>query len=212
MSRHARSGLFVAEGTSDQPLAELVESLFCERGIELSLSQPAFERLTGVGKDVKSRVRAGLELTHGPVDLIVVHRDADSAGYAARLREIKTAVAQVSPEAALVPIIPVRMTEAWLLLDEAAIRKVAENPTGRARLGLPKIHEVESVANPKMLLHDYILAAADVSGRRRERIKARFNDHRRHLLATLDPAGPVRRLSGWQRLLDQVDLVVKGWQ
>ncbi|MGC4805646.1 hypothetical protein [Micromonospora sp. DT233] len=51
MSRPARSGLFVAEGTSDQPLAELIESLFCERGIELRLSRPAFERLTGVGKD-----------------------------------------------------------------------------------------------------------------------------------------------------------------
>jgi hypothetical protein len=87
---------------------------------------------------------------------------------------------------------------------------VAE-PTGRTRLGLPKPHEVESIADPKVLLRDCILAAADVTGRRRERIKARFNEHRRHLLATLDPSGPVRRLRSWQRLVDEVDLVAKGW-
>ncbi|WP_432954880.1 hypothetical protein [Micromonospora haikouensis] len=212
MSHRARSGLFVAEGTSDQPLAELIESLFCERGVELSLSQPPFELLSGVAKDVRSRVQAGLDLMHDPVDLLVVHRDADNAGHTARLNEIRGAVVELSGGAALVPIIPVRMTEAWLLLDEAAIRKVAENPTGRARLGLPKIHEVESVADPKALLRDCILAAAEVTGRRRDRVRARFNEHRRQLLWMLDPTGPIRRLSSWQRLVNDVDLAVKDWR
>lgn len=59
------------------------------------------------------------------------------------------AVTGVAAGARVVPVIPGRMTEAWLRLDEAAIRRVAGNPNGRTKLGLPKLHEVESVADPK---------------------------------------------------------------
>jgi hypothetical protein len=48
-------GLFVAEGTSDMPLAELVESLFFDRGIEVTISRPDFGLLGRVSKDVQSK-------------------------------------------------------------------------------------------------------------------------------------------------------------
>lgn len=212
MSGRTYSGLFVAEGSSDQPLAEHVESLFCERGVELSLSHPPFERLPKVRKDVGSRIAAGLELMHGPVDLIVVHRDADNAGHQARLKEIAAAHAAAPSQAALIPVIPVRMTEAWLLLDEDAIRRVAGNPRGRMGIGLPKVREVESVNDPKALLAECILRASGEAGRRRDMIKSRFNEHRRQLLDRLDLSGPVCRLSSWQRLVNEIDQVVKAWQ
>ncbi|MEV0154558.1 hypothetical protein AB0H57_12565 [Micromonospora sp. NPDC050686] len=211
MSDRARSGLFVAEGSSDQPLADIVELLFFERGVEVNLSHPSFELLPKVGKDVRSRVTAGLELAGGTVDVIVVHRDADNAGYQARLREIRAATTPVSAGSALVPIIPVRMTEAWLLLDEAAIRQVAGNPRGRVSLGLPRAHEVESIADPKAKLRECLVRAADVTGKRRERVNGRFNEHRRQLFSWLDRSGPVTRLTGWQRVVDEVDTVVKLW-
>jgi hypothetical protein len=34
-------------------------------------------------------------------------------------------------------VVPVRMTKAWLTVDEAAIRKAARNPLGTAPLELP---------------------------------------------------------------------------
>ncbi|WP_089157310.1 DUF4276 family protein [Micromonospora sp. NBS 11-29] len=213
MSSRVFSGLFIAEGSSDQPLAEHIQLLFYERGVELTLSSPEFERLPSrVSKDVGSRMAAGLALTHGPVDLIVVHRDADNAGYPARLQEITKAHAATSRDAALIPVIPVRMTEAWLLLDEAAIRQVAGNPRGRTNLGLPKVHEVESIRDPKTRLADCILRAADETGRRRDVVKARFNEHRRQLLARLELSGPLCRLESWNRLTHDVDQVVKGWK
>ncbi|WP_424529118.1 hypothetical protein ACOZ38_05855 [Sphaerisporangium viridialbum] len=81
MSVQAFTGLFVSEGTSDLPLADLVESLFIDRGVSVRLSKPDFTPLGGVAKDVKSRLEAGMRLLHASVDLVVVHRDSDNAGY-----------------------------------------------------------------------------------------------------------------------------------
>ncbi len=211
MSKRFYSGLFIAEGSSDHPLADLVESLFLTQGVSLRLTKPDFAALDKVAKDVRSRVAAGLKLIGGPVDLIVVHRDADNAGHQARRQEISDAVGSVSGSAALVPVIPVRMTEAWLLLDEALIRQVAGNPRGRMGLGLPKVHEVESVADPKELLRRCLLTAADETGRRRDSVQKRFFQHRRQLLERLETSGSLTKLPSWNRLVDDVAGVIKEW-
>jgi hypothetical protein len=197
------TGLFVAEGSSDAPLAALVADLFAEHDVHLRLQEPDFTWLK-VAKDVRSKVTAGIELAGANLDVIVVHRDADNAGADARTQEIVKAVTGVAASARVVPVVPVRMTEAWLLLDEAAIRRVAGNPNGRAKLGLPKLHEVESVADPKHLLKQCLLTAADCTGRRRDQVGRRFDEHRRNLLQRLDPHGPVTKLASWQRLVDSV--------
>lgn len=88
MSRRTCAGLFVAEGTSDLPLADLVEALFLDRGVRLSLSRPDFSLLPEkVNKDVGSRLLAGRQLLRQRVDVVVVHRDADAAGIRARMTE-----------------------------------------------------------------------------------------------------------------------------
>ncbi|WET79672.1 hypothetical protein P3102_37670 [Amycolatopsis sp. QT-25] len=197
-------GLFVAEGSSDHPLAGLAELLFRDRGVDLRLTMPPFEQLRGVPKDVEARVKAGLRLMENRVDLVMVHRDADNSGSLARREEIAGALRKTAAPA-WCPIIPVRMTEAWLLLDESLIRQVAGNPRGKAALGLPKIHEVEKVADPKEVLRSALLAAAESTGRRRERDGKRFNQQRRQLLERLDRHGPVSKLSSWRQLLTDVD-------
>lgn len=204
------SGIFVGEGSSDAPLADIVELLFLREGVLVTLSRPDFAALQ-VPKDVRSRVRAGLKLVGTDVDLIVVHRDADNAGVDLRESEIIRAVSALDTRAALVPVIPVRMTEAWLLLDEPAIRQVAGNPNGRAALTLPKADAVERVADPKTVLHDCILTAACVTGRRRDRLAKRFGQSRRQLLDRLDPDGPVSSLTSWRTLAAHVADVAARW-
>jgi hypothetical protein len=201
------SGLFVAEGSSDAPLADIVELLFLRRGMPVDLSRPDFALLK-VPKDVASRVQAGLRLVGSDVDVIVVHRDADNAGPPMRMAEIEAAVRQVGSNAQVVPVVPVRMTEAWVLLDEQAIRHVAGNPNGRSPLSLPTLKEVERLADPKTLLAECILAAASVTGRRRDRLKKRFDQNRRQLLERLDPEGPVVELEGWKLLEKGVERAV----
>lgn len=202
----------MAEGTSDMPLADVVESLFLDQGVPLVLSRPDFGMLPAkVRKDVGSRLRAGRELVRERLDLVVVHRDADNAGAEARLVEIRGAVAETAVCAHVVPIVPVRMTEAWLLLDEAAIRTVAGNPRGTTPLELPRRHEVERIADPKNALREALSAAANVTGRRRERLERRFPENRRQLLERLDTRGPVTHLTSWRALVAAVDDVVESW-
>src|SRR5262245_15175338 len=191
------SGLFVGEGSSDMPLADLVEALFLDEGVAIHLSKPDFSLLGRVSKDVQSRLAAGLRLLGAQVDVVVVDRDADKAGSAARREEIDAAASLAGIEGSVVPVIPVRMTEAWLLLDEHAIRHVAGNPRGRVDLALPKIHEVEAIADPKSLLRECILRAANVTGRRREGVAKRFDQHRRQLLERIDRSGPIASLPSW---------------
>ncbi|MFK3980911.1 hypothetical protein ACI2K4_11100 [Micromonospora sp. NPDC050397] len=211
MSAAAFNGLFVAEGSSDMPIADIVELMFFDRGVSVHLRKPDFGLLGKVPKDVRSRLLAGEKLSDEAIDFVVVHRDADNAGYDARRREICYAVESLATNPEIVPVIPVRMTEAWLLLDEAAIRLVAGNPRGKADLGLPKPREVESQPDPKSTLASALLRAADVAGRRRDRLAKRFNQNRKQLLERLDRNGPVAQLSSWKQLVADVDSIVEGW-
>ncbi|OLT40730.1 hypothetical protein BJF85_05965 [Saccharomonospora sp. CUA-673] len=157
-------------------------------------------------------MRAGISLLGAEPDVVIVHRDADNAGVPARRAEITDGVTEVSATLTCCPVIPIRMTEAWLLLDDGAIRRVAGNPKGKSDLGLPHPREVERIADPKQRLRDALLAAADKTGRRRERGANRFDSHRRQLLERLDPHGPISRLDGWNRLVEDVDRIVDLWR
>jgi hypothetical protein len=205
VSRNHLSGLFVCEGTSDFPLADIVELLYAERGLRLRLSRPDYEALRGVRHDVESRLIAGAQLMDTDFDLAVVHRDADNAGWQARRQEIVQAHASSKVECNIVPIIPITMTEAWLLLDEQAIRDVAGNPNGRVDLSLPKLHEVERLADPKAKLRECLLLAANERGRRRQNIARRFSQNRAQLLERLDINGPVSRLESWLKLIADIE-------
>lgn len=199
------SGLYICEGSSDYPLASIVEYLYAERGRTLQLSRPDYDALRGVGRDVRSKLVAGAQLMDGPFNLAVVHRDADRAGWQKRRSEIECALEASAINCGLIPIIPITMTEAWLLLDEQEIRHVAGNPNGRASLSLPKTHEVEGIADPKALLRECLLQAASVRGRRRETVAKRFSQHRAQLLERLDIHGPVTELSSWRMLIADVE-------
>lgn len=126
-----------------------------------------------------------------------MHRDADREGRPPRLEEIDSAVRQVMPDVPHVPVIPIRMTESWLLLDETEIRRVAGAPNGKAPLNLPKPKSVESIADPKVFLQRTLALASGFSGRRLEMFNKRFSQHRRQLLEGIDHEGPIREVSSW---------------
>src|SRR5690554_3877276 len=60
-----------------------------------------------------------------PCDLAFVHRDRDGAAAEHRVAEVTQAVRDSGYLTPVVRIIPMRMTEAWFLFDELAIRKAA---------------------------------------------------------------------------------------
>jgi hypothetical protein len=97
------------------------------------------------------------------------------------------------------------MTEAWLLIDEPEIRRVAGRPAGTNDLGLPSVAAIESLADPKALLAKVLLDAGQPSGRRRRaQFERDFGSHRALLLERLDVAGRINELKAWRRLKEDV--------
>ena len=94
------------------------------------------------------------------------------------------------------------MTEAWLLLDEVAIRTVVGNPNGRTELDLPSPGNAERVVDPKAVLRCALLIAGDVHGRRRRSLVRRLPDLRNRLLENLPIGGQLEDLESWRRFRD----------
>ena len=88
-----------------------------------------------------------------PCDLLFVHRDAESAPIEEREAEIRKALEKSSVDSVrVVCVVPVRMQEAWLLIDEAALRRAAGNPNGTQPLAMPDVQKLEELADPKQLI------------------------------------------------------------
>ncbi len=198
----------LCEGSSDGALVPHLEKLLLHYGATeatgtpvplSSLSLSEAESVSSLGGKISEFLS-----TDSGHDLLFVHRDADRAGHAARLQEIRTGIAEADPNARWVPVIPVRATEAWILLDEAEIRKVAGNPNGKAVLDLPRPSQVEQVADPKSMLEDVLCQASEHAGRRLRRFKSNFPKHRSILLQQLPIGGPLEQVAGWSRLRDAV--------
>lgn len=190
--------LYVGEGSSDNGLVTHIESIAVRRGIGVSITIPDFGLLRlPTGHSVQDKLRVAREL-HGACDLVVVQRDADRGPAQDRRNEIKQAVHAEWPGLPHVAVVPVRMLEAWLLLDETCLRHVAENPRGRVSLDLPKGVAAETVADPKQLLKDSLARASEYKGRRLAQFQKRFSQHRLRMLELLNPEGSVSCLPSWQ--------------
>lgn len=201
-----RRGLLLADGPSDLPLAGHLEVLCATAGNDVAITAVDPERLSPGDRTVAGRLEWVLAQQPEAVpDVIFIHRDAETERADRRREEIDAACRSVGLSCPVVPIVPVRMTEAWLLLDEGAIRTVAGRPTGRQPLDLPTPREAERMADPKSRLRDVLLAASELSGRRRTEFQRQFGVHRRLLLQRLDPNGRVTELDAWQQLRRDID-------
>ena len=188
--------MLVCEGSSDAGLREHILTLLDGR------AQTPLEGVVWFqGRRLADKIRGGFN-RYGECDLLFVHRDANSAGAAARYREIAAAVREVGYAGPWACIVPVRMTEAWLLLDEAAIRRAADNPYGRMPLNLPAPGAVERIADPKATLESALLQARGNRGRRRRIDRQEFPRQRRRLLRNLPPGGLLEQVPSWTRFRD----------
>lgn len=131
-------------------------------------------RLPKLSAGLPARLAAAISLY--PCNLLFVHRDAEGQGRSNRLSEIRSAAASISIR--FVPIIPIRMTEAWLLVSDAAIRRAAGNPNGKVPLNLPAHQKLESMPDPKRELHQALLTASMLSGRQLRRFDQRASARR----------------------------------
>ncbi len=197
--------VLISEGSSDNGLIPHLEQMCIDAGVdEVSGVSPDFRRLgETIGSRIEAKIRATL-LLEPNANLIFIHRDADSRNPEPRYREISEAICASDCAQPYVPIVPVQETEAWLLLDEQAIKKIAQKPNSRRALHLPAARRVESVANPKERLQRALTLACGMTGRRLERFKKSFPIHRQLLLQQLPIGGALSQVQSWVRLRDDL--------
>ncbi len=151
----------LADGTSDEVLIPIIDWLISDNYPDISFQSNFAKDIGKVGMSLEARIPAALK--YFPCDILFVHRDGEGQILASRLAEIN-AVCQAI-DVCYVPVIPVRMTEAWLLSDESAIRSAAGNIAGRVNLKLPNRKSWETLADPKELLFDALVIASEKTGR-----------------------------------------------
>ena len=180
------------EGSSDDGMIPHLESLCIDAGAtEVTGVAPDFRRLpVAIGHSVDAKLKAALAL-EPEANLVFVHRDADARVGTARYSEIADASAACGGDRPVICVVPIQETEAWLLLDEAAIRRAVGRPRSNVKLELPSPSAVERVARPKERLQQVLERASEATGRRLERIRQDFPLQRRALLEDLPIAGPL---------------------
>jgi hypothetical protein len=204
----------VSDGSSDRALLPILRWLLIDRGIRGPIIDQwaDLRRLRRRPVGLRERIEAGLDLY--PCDLLFVHRDAETARRETRVAEIRAALPW-EPVAGTQPsicVIPVRMTEAWLLFDEAALRRAAENPNGRCALMLPRRAGAESLPDPKEYLFELLRTASGLPPRRRNQLDVHALAHR--VAGLIDDFSPLRVLPAFRALEGDVKTFVRehGWR
>lgn len=166
----------LADGGSDAVLIPIIDWVIRKNFTELNFESQFARGLGEVGLSLSSRIAAAIE--QFPCDVLFVHRDGEKESFSDRLLEIRESLQDVVK--AYVPIIPIKMTEAWLLSDEVAIRAAAGNRNGKIDLQLPPKKKWETLANPKQILFEALISSSEKTGR----ALAKFHPHSQRVRVT----------------------------
>ena len=130
-------------------------------------------------------------------DILVCHRDAEGASAIDRTAEIRVALEAGGILVPVIPAVPVRMIESWLLTDPNAIRCAADNRNSNIELNLPRLRSIEQLTDPKETL---FLALRTASNLPPQRLK-RFNEHRARsrVASFMDDFTGLRKLPSFQQ-------------
>ena len=195
--------LLICEGSSDAALVSHIQALLIDCDVSEADGTASFR-----GRRVSDKVRLGLQY-HGSVNLLFVHRDADKEIPDVRYHEIRQGVSAAGYDRGWIGVVPVRMMEAWLLADEAGIRRVAGRPRGTEPLDLPAPGDLEGISDPKQTLREVLMKAGAPRGiRRRKRFQADFGVFRKQLAENLRPGGSLEQVAAWTRFRDDVAAAV----
>lgn len=156
----------MGDGPSDKALIPIIKWALEHVGVEIAIQAQFADLLKfpNPPSGLAERITAAVE--YYPCNILFIHRDAEKQEPQLRFDEIREAVETVGLTHPFVCVVPVRMTEAWLLQDENAIRSAASNPNGRARLNLPPVDRIERLPDAKAMLHDLLKVASGRTGRR----------------------------------------------
>ena len=166
-------------------------------GIPIQSEWADLRRLRKKPESLVERINAASILY--PSDILFIHRDAEKENYGTRRSEIQAAVDSLGSMIPFVAVIPIRMSEAWLLINEDSIRMASNNPHGAMVLNLPKISSLETLPDPKESIHNLLILASGVKGNRRKKTFKADISRFVHLVAEhISDYSPLEHLSAFK--------------
>jgi hypothetical protein len=199
----------VSDGSSDQTLIPLLTWLLRENGVRCAIqsSWADLARLRRPPHALRDKIMRAVEWY--PCNLLFIHRDSEGEEMETRIHEIEQEVAAV-PELFTIPpricVIPVKMTEAWLLFSAQAIRQAAGNVFGRENVALPPIGRLEALNDPKGLLYGLLRTASGLTGRRLKRFRVDY--HARKVPDFINDFSPLRTLAAFRIMEDNLHTLI----
>jgi hypothetical protein len=201
----------LSDGSSDKMLIPILDWLLCMHCPEHAVNSEWADlgRLRQPPKTLPDKIRLTLDLY--PCDILFIHRDAEKETYETRYSQITRALKGLETPPAIC-VIPVRMQEAWLLFDEAAIRRASGKPNGSKTLCLPGLNSVECLPDPKQLLFDLIRSASGLNGARLKKLNPRKGAYL--VSQTITDFSPLQTLRAFNALEQQVIYIAleQGWK
>ncbi len=171
----------VADSGTDRLLVPIIEWAIHRLDPQVEILEPEFSKRHGpVGEFLDSYDPSTM--------LIFCHRDSENQTVDQRMREFSPITRRD-----VVPVIPVRMSEAWILFDGAAISQAA----GLSGNGVttPRISDLENLSDPKQHLDELLLTAAgNPSGRRGRNFKRSIIERRVSVASLISDYSPLEGL------------------
>ncbi|WP_454764946.1 hypothetical protein [Cupriavidus campinensis] len=195
----------VGDGSSDANLQPIIDWLIKDRFPMCAYEIAYAHQLRTDGMSLQKRMSAAFALY--PCDVLIVHRDAERVDIAARQKEIEKAAVAEDLGLPIVALVPIKMTEAWLLFDEAAIRSAAGNPNGKVALKLPRPKDVEKISDAKTLIFDALKTASELNGRRLENFNVR--QARNRVAGLIKDFSSLRHLSAFSQFESRFTVAIE---
>ncbi len=196
----------VSDGSSDASLIPILNWLLIQNGVHCPI-QAEWADLGALPSlpdrpTLSDKIRVSLGFY--PCDLLFVHRDAETETREKRVQEIHKAFVGLPEDLSpiFVCVIPVRMQEAWLLIDETAIKCAAGNRRYADQLDLPPVNRLEQIPDPKAFLYNVLKQASDLNRRRLR--SYRVAGSARRVAGFIEDFSLLRQLSAFVALEEEV--------
>jgi len=186
----------ITDGSSDAVLMRIVDWLLRQHLPDMPIAGEwaDFRQFRTPPKNLDDRITQTIALY--PCEVLFIHRDAETKTIDDRRDEIDRAIRQANVNHPYICVVPVRMQEAWLLLDETAIRWAAGNPNGKRALDLPNYSHIEAIPDPKELLYDTLKTASELGRKRLKKFRPNQRIHR--ITDYIEDYSALRNLSAFE--------------
>lgn len=169
---------FTTEGTTDVRLLKNIiwktfQAVAFECRTNIEVYEP--ELLVKNGDSFNEQI-LNLTIKHNYFHVICVHRDSDSPSMDNSIQNMinPSFEAVITHDGdnckVLVPLIPVQMSEAWMLVNRELLKSKIGTNLSDQELGFPiRTKQIEGISDPKELINNAIRIARDSSSKRRRR-------------------------------------------